>query len=150
MAYRRNLTSRQCLTSGVDDRSVRHYVMLIGGRVGRSQINASCQCDAKPLTPDIHSVDVGGDARLPWQGRAVLGLVDVAGDNMQVKVETVCQASAPQQLSRFTPSAPSSLIATFAIRCAARVTAARSSVGMSRRSLLCRFGTTNRWPSEAG
>lgn len=66
------------------------------------------------------------------------------------KWKTVCQASAPQQLSRLTPSAPSSGTATAAIRCAAIATAARSSAGISSRSLLCRLGITSRCPSVPG
>ncbi|SHW80659.1 Uncharacterised protein [Mycobacteroides abscessus subsp. abscessus] len=37
-----------------------------------------------------------------------------------------------------------------AMRCAATATEARSSAGMSSRSLLCRFGTTKRCPSDPG
>lgn len=66
------------------------------------------------------------------------------------KWNTVCQAPAPEQLSKFTPSATNAMTAAFAIRWAARVVAVRSSAGMSSRSVLWRLGTTNRCPSEPG
>ncbi len=63
------------------------------------------------------------------------------------KWKTVCQASAPHELIRLTPSAPSA--GTPAGRAAARpaIVAARSTGSISSRFAAWRRGTTSAWPS---
>src|SRR3954465_2506645 len=66
------------------------------------------------------------------------------------KWKTVCQAAAPQEFKRLTPSAPSADWARFASRFAAAATAASSSSAICRRSVAWRRGTTSACPRVAG
>src|SRR4051795_3198791 len=66
------------------------------------------------------------------------------------KWNTVCQAAAPHEFRRLTPSAPSARSARPATRFAVRAHAARSSSPTSSRSAAWARGTTSAWPRVAG
>src|SRR4051795_9828151 len=66
------------------------------------------------------------------------------------KWNTVCQATRPHELRRFTPSASRRSFTRTAIALASCMTASRSSSGMLRRSSEWARGITSRWPRVAG
>src|ERR1700724_2499450 len=66
------------------------------------------------------------------------------------KWNTVCHATAPHELTRFTPSAPRRSFIRAASRCEATITACRSSAEALSRSATCSRGTTNACPRVAG